>query len=443
MSHIVFATFGSLGDLHPMIALGLELRGRGHHVTLAAMKYYRQKVESLGLAFRPMAPHLEPDEDLARELMDAHTGTERILRDLIMPNLRPMYEDLVEAIEGADLLVTGEVVYAAKSAVEKTGVRWVSTTLAPISLFSTFDPPVPPQAPWFENLRFLGSTFHDAVFRFMRWTVSGWFDPYKEFRRELGLDDDHDPIFAGKYSGLLHLVLFSRVLGSRQPDWPQDAVQAGFCFYDGHAGTNEIPDEVQEFLDAGEPPLVFTLGSAAVMDARDFFEQSAAAARNLNRRALLIYGTEKALPKIDTEWQEPKIMSSAEKSSAQNTAHISSDGSILAIPYAPYSQVFPHAACVVHQGGAGTTGQVLRAGVPHLIMPYGHDQPDNAARCRRIGVAKIIARDDYNSENASIMLRRIVSDAKYKLNAERAAEVVRSEHGTQTACDAIESVLRD
>ncbi|MEP7211919.1 MAG: glycosyltransferase [Acidobacteriota bacterium] len=417
MAKIVIATFGSLGDLHPKVAIGLELKARGHDVTVAAMEFYREKIELLGLKFAPMAPHMDPENrQLGKELMDADSGTEKILKDLIMPNLRQMYDDVMAAVEGADLLITGEVVYAARSVVEKTGIKWVTTTLAPVSFFSAFDPPVPAQAPQFENLRFLGPRFHKYFFKFLKWYIRDWYEPYKKFRRDLGLDADHDPIIAEKYSDLLHLVLFSKVLGSRQPDWPADAVQTGFCFYDGMADLGTMPDGLEEFLDAGEPPIVFTLGSAAVMDARDFFEISAETAQRLGRRAVLVYGVFN---------QPPNGLSDR----------------IAGFEYAPYSRVFPRAACVVHQGGVGTTGQVLRAGVPQIIMPYSHDQPDNAARCRRLGVAEIITRKEYSPETAAATIQKILADPGYAAQAATVSEIVNAEHGTSTACDAIENAL--
>ena len=137
MGIIVLSTFGSLGDLHPKIALGLELKKRGHHVRFATMDYYREKIESLGFEFYSMAPHLDPSDAAAiPEMVDAKTGTEKILKDIIIPSVPEMFNDLLVAVEGSDLFVTGEIVYAAKSVVEKTGIKWISTTLAPISLFS-------------------------------------------------------------------------------------------------------------------------------------------------------------------------------------------------------------------------------------------------------------------------------------------------------------------
>ena len=417
MAKIVLSTFGSLGDLHPKIAIGIELKKRGHEIVFNVMEFYREKIESLGFEFSPLRPDVDPDDrQLARELMDAKTGTEKIIKELIMPNLQPMFEDMMRAVENADLLITGEIVYAAKSVVEKSGVKWISTSLAPGSFLSANDPFVPPLAQWYENLRFMPTFFHSSVYKIMRSTITDWYEPYRKFRSELGLDKNHDPIFDGKYSDLLHLALFSKVLGVPQPDWHSPTLQTGFCFYDSWDESNRTSEELQKFLDAGDAPIVFTLGSAAVMDARDFFEESAKAARILNRRAVLLYG-------IFNE--PPKIL----------------DENIAGFEYAPYSEVFPRAACVVHQAGVGTTGQVLRAGVPALIMPFSHDQPDNAARCKRAGVAKIIDREKYTAENAAKKLEKILSDPSYKSNAVEAARIVRAERGTVIACDAIEEVL--
>ena len=417
MAKIVLATFGSLGDLHPKISLGIELKRRGHDVTISAMEYYREKIEMIGLGFAPMAPHIEPgDEQLAKDLMDTHKGSETVIRRLVLPNLKPMYADLLSAVDGADILVTGEIVYAARSVVEKTGIIWASTSVSPIALFSAYDPPVPPPAVWFENFRFLGPSFHRALFKVISLPMRGWLAPYREFRRDLGLSEDENPIMRDKFSDDLHLVMFSRVLGAPQPDWPASAVQTGFCFYDGQDDDGKMPKGLDDFLASGEPPIVFTLGSAAVMDARNFFDESAKTAATLGRRAVLLYGRDNPLPKGLSD-------------------------SIVGYEYAPYSRVFPRAACVVHQGGVGTTGQVLRAGVPHLIMPYGHDQPDNAARCRRAGVGEMISRDSYKAALAGEMIRKILSNPKYSSNAQRLAEIVNSEGGNATACDAIERIL--
>ncbi|HEX8638369.1 MAG TPA: glycosyltransferase, partial [Pyrinomonadaceae bacterium] len=403
---IVLSTFGSLGDTHPKIALALELRRRGHEITFALMEAYREKIEMLDFRFVQMRPNFDPeDRELARRVMDAKSGTERLLKEIILPNVRPMYEDLSAAVAGADCLITGEGIFAAKSVVEKTGVKWISTSLAPASFLSADDPFVPPTAQWLKHFRFLGSTFHAVMFGVVRGMVKSWLGEYRQFRRELGLDENHDPVFDGKFSNLLHLALFSKVLGKPQPDWHRPTLQCGFCFYDGQNDLGKMPAGLTEFLDAGDAPIVFTLGSAAVMDARDFYEESAKAARILGKRAVLLYGI----------FNEPPQ---------------GLDETIIGFDYAPYSLVFPRAACVVHQGGVGTTAQVLRAASPHLFMPYSHDQPDNAARCERLGVARVISREDYRAKAAARILRELLSNPNYRANAAEAAKIVAAEHGT-------------
>lgn len=422
MARIVLSTFGSLGDLHPMLALAIELRRRNHDVVINTLEVYREKIDLLGFEFFPLRPDLDPEKDreLAREIMDARKGSEKLLREILLPNVRAMYEDLSEAAHDADLLISGEVVFAAKSFVEKNKIKWISTSLAPASFLSAYDPFLPPTATWLKHFRFLPTGFHRLIFNAARYMVHKWSGDFRDFRRELGLDENSNPLFEGKFSDLLHLALFSKVLGKPQPDWHSPTRQCGFCFYDGQNDLGKMPEDLAKFLDAdAEPPIVFTLGSAAVMDARDFFEQSAAAARILNRRAVLLYGIFNEPPKTVL------------------------DDKVVAFDYAPYSQVFPKAACVVHQGGVGTTAQVLRAGVPHLFMPYSHDQPDNAARCERLGAARVIQREKYNAETAARELKKLLSaDSGYKSNALAAQRIVDSEAGTTTACDAIEEMLK-
>ena len=432
MAKILLATFGSLGDLHPLLALAIELRRRGHEISINTLEVYREKINLLGFKFFPLRPDVDPEKDreLAREIMDAKGGTEKLLREILLPNVGLMYEDLMKAVKNADVLISGEVVFAAASVVEKTNVKWITTSLAPASFLSPHDPFVPPTAQWLKHFRFLGATFHSGIYSLVHRLVASWLEPYKEFRRKIGLSEDHDPVFKGKFSNLLHLAMFSKVLGKPQPDWHSPTLQTGFCFYDGQDDLGKMPEDLNKFLDEGEPPIVFTLGSAAVMDARDFFEESAKAAKILNRRAVLLYGVFNEPPEImeNGKWK----MENEESNQPQ----------IAAFDYAPYSLVFPKAAVVVHQGGVGTTAQVLRAGVPHLIMPFSHDQPDNAARCERIGVGRTISRDKYTAETAAKQLRELLNDESYKLNALEAGKIVKAEHGTTIACDAIESVLK-
>src|SRR5262249_10340473 len=105
-----------------------------------------------------------------------------------------------------------------------------------------------------------------------------------------------------------------------------------------------------------------------------------------------------------------------------------------------FTALFPRAAGIVHQGGVGTTGQAMRAGKPMLVMPYSHDQPDNAYRVTRLGIGRTISRGRYTPARAAALLKEMLDDEEC---VERAAEVggqVRAEDGVSVACDALESL---
>src|SRR5262249_28459461 len=153
----------------------------------------------------------------------------------------------------------------------------------------------------------------------------------------------------------LTLAMFSPVLGGVQPDWPPNSQLTGFPFYDGLSAA--LNPKLAAFLDGGQPPIVFTLGSAAVMAAGEFYTESLRAAQRLGNRAILV----------------------TRRDPGNVPAGPLPDG-VAVFEYAPFSALFPRAAAIVHQGGIGTTGQALRAGRPMLVVPFGFDQPDNADR---------------------------------------------------------------
>jgi UDP:flavonoid glycosyltransferase YjiC (YdhE family) len=418
MARIVLAPYGSLGDLHPFLAIGLELRERGHDVLVTTLESYRERVESLGFTFRSMRPEFDPeDRESAKRIMDERTGSEVLITEFLLPYIEEMYEDLDEAVEGADLLVSGEIVFPSHSVAEKRKLKFVTTTLAPLPMFTAFEPNVYPNAQFVKHLNFLGRPFHELVFFVMRRIISGWLDGYREFRTKIGLDPDHDPVVTGKFSDDLHLAMFSKALGKPQPDWHVPSIQTGFCFYDGRSDLGSMPSELEKFLASGEPPIIFTLGSAAVMDAGDFFEESIAAVKAMERRGVFLYGIFNEKPR-------------------------GLDSKRVGFDYAPFGELFPRGACVVHQGGVGTTAQALKAGIPQLVVPYSHDQPDNAARCVRNGVARSIRRDHYSARIAARELGKILADSDYKAKAVEQKRIIESESGVRTACDAIEKLLR-
>ena len=153
MSRIVLTTIGSLGDLHPKIAIAIELRKRGHDVVFATHKEYKSKIEALGFEFHRMRPDniaLDDPQEMAR-MMDLKTGSEYMVRKYVCPSLREMYSDLMHSAKDADFIFASEGVIAAPLVAEKLGIRWASSAIAPISFFSAYDPPVLAPFPFLAN----------------------------------------------------------------------------------------------------------------------------------------------------------------------------------------------------------------------------------------------------------------------------------------------------
>ena len=417
MRKIVLHTLGSYGDLHPFMAIGLELKRRGHQAVIATHEFYRRKVEAEGLAFHPVRPDIDPqNKELSRMIMDVKKGPETVLRDVIFPALRDSYHDLIGTVEGSDLLVSAAVTFAAPLAAEKTGVPWASSVFAPMQFWSKYDPPVLTPFPHLAFLRKLGPKVNQAVINWGKSVTRPWAEPVYTLRKELGLPQGEHPVFEGQFSPRLVLALFSPLMGNPQPDWPAQTVAAGFAFYDRDSDFPEAA-RLEDFLSSGAPPIVFTLGTAAVRDAGEFYVESVAAARKLGRRSLLLVG--------DVPENIPPGLGADE----------------LAIPYAPFSQVFPRAAAIVHQGGIGTCGQALRSGRPMVVVPYSHDQPDNAARLQKIGVARVVRRHQYKANRVARALTEVMGHADYAVHAARASKCVRVEGGVYTACQALENLL--
>ena len=420
---IILSNIGTLGDINPLIAVALELKRRGHVPVMAVPAVYESKIKPVGLEFHAIRPDIDPTNSVMVEMVyDVKHGTEHGLRDFLFPSLRDTYADLLHAAtqpERADLLLLGELNYAGPVVAEVTGIPWASYVLAPLSFFSAFDPPVLPPYPRLARADKAVPGMGRAIRRLARFTTRKWPEPIYELRRELGLPRGANPLFDAKHSPYLVLALFSRVLGVEQKDWPPNTLITGFCFYDADGGNAKLPAKLEEFLDEGEAPVVFTLGSAAVLAAGKFYEHSARAAIKAGVRAVLLIGTD-----------------------PRNRPAQPLPDSICAAEYAPYSLLFRHAAMVVHQGGVGTTAQCLQAGKPMLIMPYSHDQPDNARRMRRLKVACVIQRDDYTPDRVAREVRSILEEPKFRECAESVAKKLANENGVRTACDALEELWK-
>jgi len=415
---VVVATVGSLGDLHPFIALSQAMRERGLNVVLACAAEYQSKVAAAGIAFLPLRPGFD---EVQRDLgMNRAQLTRRVIEHsrflfdrLVLPYVRHGYEDMMQATAGADLVLTSSLAFGARLAAEKRGVPWIAVVLQPMMFLSSYDPPVIPGAEWLSALlRQLGPAPARRALWALKKATNVLFRPLHALRAEIGVAPTaQNPLFDGQFSGAGAIGLYSTLLGRVQPDFPQQTSIVGFASFDSEDGlTKGLPPALTEFLQAGTPPLVFTLGSLVVNSPGAFYRESLGAARILKQRAVLLAG-DQAIGDLARE--DP--------------------ADVFVCAYAPHSLLFPRAAAVVHHGGIGTLAQALRSGRPQLIVPYFADQLDNAARTVRLGVGRISSPRSYNGASASRDLGRLLDDGRYLARAREVAGSLAGEDGAAQA----------
>ena len=418
---IVITTFGSFGDFNPYLGLALGLKARGHDTVVATAEFYRPIVEAEGVGFRPVRPDRNLyDIEAVRRSNPGRTPA-YLMKELLFPRLQESYEDLSEATRGADVLLTHPLTFAGPLVAEKVSIPWVSTVLAPISFFSAHDFPALPLLPRLAVvLRRLGPGAGRALVGLAKRATRHWPEPVRRLRTEIGLSPGKHPIHEGQFSPELVLAMFSRVLAKPQPDWPPNTRITGHVFYDG-SGRDGLSPDLERFLASGPAPVVFTLGTGVVGKgpaADSFYRESLKAVRILKLRSLFLVGKD---PKSRLPVPLPK--------------------GVAAVDHAPFSKLFPRAAAVVHQGGIGTIGQVLRSGRPQLVVPFAGDQPDNALRVQRLGSAEVLYPRQYTAPRAARLLGDLLGESEYARRAGEVARRVRSEDGVSDACDAIEELF--
>lgn len=397
----------------------MELRDRGHDVVVAASERYRSVALASGLGFAAVRPDrvegLQEPDFLDRVWRDRQRPA-HVFREMFLPGLRDSLSDLLGVVEGADVVVSHTLTPAAPLAAEARGVPWVSAVMQPMGFLSAYDAPVVGSVWAGLVLRAVGPSLTRPALGLARRLTAAWMGEWHELRAELGLPRANvHPLWEGQHAPGRALGLFPRVLGEPQPDWPPQARVTGFPYYRPMGAT--LAAEIEDFLGDGEPPIVFTLGTTAVNDPGAFFEESAAAARRLGRRVLLLVGERE-------RWGT------------------GAGGRVQAAPYAPHHLVFPRAAAIVHQGGIGTLSESLLAGKPMVIVPYAHDQFDNAWRAERLGVARLLGRRHYREATVSRALARLLDDRAAARAARLVGQTVARERGAGTAADMIEDVLR-
>jgi UDP:flavonoid glycosyltransferase YjiC (YdhE family) len=421
MARIVLTTFGSSGDINPFVALALGLRARNHDVLFAIEDNFRVVVEQAGfsvahLSGDAMAAMREQSLDLLRDT-NPFRSVRALVRDYIVPTTRPRIEDLRAACVGANLLVASPFQVAAAFVHDLTGIPLVTVTLSPVTIPSAQVNPAPQQFG-------LPNAVEPLVNR-VTWGVGlalmgAFFDPpINRIRAEYQLPPLRQWMYTGKEHWSPRTALaVSRAFFTPPPDLPQSVSVTGFLYWDTPTDWRE-PPELAAFFADGAPVVAVSSGSMSeglggVFS--DFYQTTVAAAHAAGARALILGAAPGALP-------TPLP-----------------DGA-LAMPWAPFSDIYPRCAAIIHHGGIGTTAQGLRAGTPALIAPWGVDQFYAGAQVEAIGAGRWLQRKRYTVERATPLLDALLHQEQYRRRAQEIAARIAQEDGVAALCDLLEDEM--
>jgi rhamnosyltransferase subunit B len=406
---------GSSGDVNPFVGIGRELARRGHDVTVATCNYFQETIERAGLGFEQIGTTEHYLRIVSNpDLWHPTRGSKVIFGDPeVGEAVKKTYETVTAFHERHPdgVVAAGTLSSGARVALEMhPDLRMASIHLQPGVLRSTVDPPVlagvafPPWAP-----RFLVNGF----FRLGDWVIDGLLKTsLTQLRKELQLPPQKRYLKDWIHSPQLSIGLFPRWFASA-PDWPQSLKLTDFVREDG---ASTVPPDLQEWLDAGDPPLVFTFGSA-MAHGEKLFAAACDACKLLSRRGLLLTKFPEQLPKA----LPPGV----------RHCH-----------YAPLVEVLPQCALLVHHGGVGTTARGLQAGIPQIIVALGHDQFDNAHRVKRLGAGDSLKRAKVNGASLAESIENCLANPAMQSACRKVAEQFGTSDGAVLAADALEELGR-
>jgi len=412
---VLLPTLGSAGDVHPFIGLGLALKARGHRATLLTNPYFRSAIEAQGLGFLAVGSLADVESALADpDLWHARRGFEVVARRVIVPSIETVYRHIESHADADTVVAASSISLGARIAQERLDLPTASVHLQPTVLRSLID------SGMFGNVRISAAQpawFKRALFRFIDWAAIDRIlaQPLNEFRATLALPPVRRVLARWIHSPECVIGFFPDWFAAPQADWPPHTHLVGFPLWDG-SGAVAVPNAVQEFLQEGPPPIVFTPGSAAAQ-AHRFFAESIAAVRRLGARAMLVTNFLEQVPQ-----------------------HLAPG--VQAFGYVPFSELLPHAAALAYHGGIGTLAQGIKAGVPHLAVPSAHDQFDNGWRIVQLGLGRSIPERRYRAAGAAGALAALLGDASMRQRCRAYAARVDADAALRRACELIEALAR-
>jgi UDP:flavonoid glycosyltransferase YjiC (YdhE family) len=413
---IILFPVGSYGDVYPMLALGVELKKRGHEVIVCTYGYFKDTVKKSGLAFRMVGTSEEYLDTISSpDLWNPVKSFIHLFKKGGETIMREQFEAARQLNRpGKTLIVSSYLATGARIANEKLNIPLVSVLYQPTALWSNYETPrlyglaAGHRVPKFiKRLQYL--LFHIV---FLGPTIVRGINT---FRKELGMSpiSKADPWLLSE--GCI-LNLFPEWFAARQPDWPKNVHYGGFPLWDG-GDVDPLGHEAEEFMENGEPPVIFTPGTAN-MHAEKFFKIAADVCKKMGRRGLFLSRFPHQIPADLPE-------------------------GVRHFKYAPLGRILSRSAAIVHHGGIGTTAQAMSCGTPQIIMPFSFDQFDNAYRVERLGTGTSLRQSDFSHENLQNALEKILEQDRYRTACLKVLSCFEKKNPIKESCDIIEAFIKN
>lgn len=419
MARVVFTTIGSAGDLFPFLPVARELRARRHDVTFAANPWFGETVEREGFSFHPAGPRLGPEEYATRpEIFSPERGAfpalQALMKHFILPHLPAVTEDLRRVARGADLMLTHPAQLAAPIVGELEGLRWVTLSVFPGNIPSRHTVPQGALLPALPGA--LGRAANGLSWWGARAAMRLAFDAeLNRVRAAFGLAPGRDLFLLSGLSARGVFVLCPPEYCEPPPDWPDTVRCTGYTSFDTPVGWS-APPELADFLDAGPPPILVSLGTSVAMDAGAFLATARSALDAIGARGLFLVGQASNLPEVDVEGHAHHV-------------------------YVPLSFALPRCAIAVHPGGFGTVAQVVAAGTPSVVVPRAFDQAYHGERIESLGLGRVVPWKRLSGARIAAAVSAVRDDDGMAARCRGFAASIAGDGAVGATCDAIEAEL--
>jgi sterol 3beta-glucosyltransferase len=334
------------------------------------------------------------------------------LRKMIGPLAVRMAEELLEACQEADALIClGVFAPFGKTIAEIRGIPLINvepTPLLPTRCFPAPGWPIQQDLGGFHN-RLSGA----AMLR-MIWE---WYGPsVNQFRERLGLRALGGSSLKQVLAATPLLAAYSCSVIPRPSDWPEHVHITGYWLADEPPGW-QAPEALEDFLASGPAPVYVGFGSMGSRDPERLAMLASEGLRISGQRGVLLTG-----------W------------GGMRPEHVPDN--LFVLESAPHSWLFPRMAAVVHHGGAGTTAEGLRAGLPTVVVPFTFDQPFWGARIKALGLGPDpIPLKQLSARRLGDSISIAVGDAEMRERAQACGQAIRAERGTGEAVEIIRQEL--